>query len=85
MKSKSFVDVEVGIDGVQKFNLDDGGEGEARYRASGQATTSCSMPCTAMVYCRVATAWPRGGRCWPDMAAGGREGGRSFGDVGIDI
>ena len=25
MKSKSFVDVEVGVDGVQKFDLDDEG------------------------------------------------------------
>ena len=44
MKSKSFVDVEVGVDRVQKFDLDDGGEGEARYEASEQAMASCSMP-----------------------------------------
>jgi len=29
MKSRSFVDVEDGIDGVERFDLDDGEEGEA--------------------------------------------------------
>jgi hypothetical protein len=30
MKRRSYVDVEDGIDRVERFNLEDGGEGEAR-------------------------------------------------------
>jgi len=30
MKSRSNVDVEDGVDGVERFDLEDGGEGEAR-------------------------------------------------------
>jgi len=28
--NRSYVDVEDGVDGVERFNLEDGGEGEAR-------------------------------------------------------
>lgn len=34
MKSGSFVDIEDGIDEVERFDLDDSGEGEARYGRS---------------------------------------------------
>ena len=56
MKGKSFVYVEVGVDGVQKFDLDDGGEGEARCGVSGQAMASCSMRWLAVACYRVAMA-----------------------------
>ena len=29
MKSRSYADIEDGVDGVERFDLDDGGEGEA--------------------------------------------------------
>ena len=43
MKSKSFVDVEVGVDRVQKFDLDDGGEGKACCGASGGLWLACGL------------------------------------------
>ena len=49
MKNKRCVDVEDGIDGVERLDLDDGRGGEAHYGASRRAMASCNKlwPATA--------------------------------------
>ena len=49
MKSRSYVDVEDGVDGVERLDLDDGRGGEAHYGASRRAMASCNKlwPATA--------------------------------------
>jgi len=74
MKSKGFVDVEVGVDGVQKFDLDVKG----RSGAPRQAVASCwpavatlGQQRPAVVRPWLATAWIRLARGWLDAAVGG--------------
>ena len=55
MKSRSFIDIEDGVDGVERFNL--GSEdGKACCSVFWPVVASCSLPWLAVACCRLAVA-----------------------------